>query len=148
MLVTNHVLAGVVIGRLLVRHPVGAFAAGVVSHFAMDACPHFGNPAWEADTPEFVRLAKCDGCCGLAAMAVAASVAPRRCRAAVVAGMAGAAVVDSDKPSDYFFGWNPWPEAWNRFHKRVQNERPDRFWVEVVTAVALAGVGWAALRRA
>ena len=32
MFVTNHVLSGVVIGRLLKRHPVSAFVVGVGSH--------------------------------------------------------------------------------------------------------------------
>lgn len=148
MLVTNHVLAGAVIGRVLGRHPVGAFAAGVVSHFAMDACPHFGDATWDTDTPEFVRLAKCDGCCGLAAMAVAAGISPRPARRAVVAGMAGAALVDSDKPFEFFFGYNPWPEAWNRFHKRVQNETPDRLPLELAVGAALAVAAWRVVRTA
>ncbi len=42
MFVTNHVLSGVVIGRLLERHPVTAFVAGVGSHLALDMVPHWG----------------------------------------------------------------------------------------------------------
>jgi hypothetical protein len=147
VLVTNHVLAGAIIGRVMARRPAGAFLVGVVSHFAMDACPHFGDEKWERDTPEFLRLARCDGCCGLAAMALAAGLSPRSSRLAVVGGMTGAAIVDSDKPFEYFFGWNPWPGGWNRFHKRIQNEEADRLPIELVSGAVLAVLAWVALRR-
>jgi hypothetical protein len=39
MFVTNHVLSGIVIGRLLERHPVSAFLVGVGSHLALDMGP-------------------------------------------------------------------------------------------------------------
>ena len=45
MLLTNHVLSGAVIGALA-RRPVPAFAAGVASHFVLDAIPHWGD--WES----------------------------------------------------------------------------------------------------
>jgi hypothetical protein len=142
VLVTSHVLAGALIGRALARHPVGAFVAGVVSHFVMDACPHYGDATLTSESPEFLRVARCDGCAGLAAMAVAAGLSPRPARRAVVAGMLGGAVVDSDKPMEYFFGWNPWPAGWNRFHKRVQNEADDRMPLELLAVAVLAGLVW------
>lgn len=145
MFVTSHVLAGALIGRVMARHPVGAFVAGVVSHFVMDACPHYGDSTWSSDSPEFLRVARCDGCAGLAAMAVSAGLAPRPARRAVVAGMLGGAVVDSDKPLEYFLGWNPWPAAWNRFHKRMQNEEADRMPRELLAAAGLAGLVWVLL---
>ncbi len=137
MLVTSHVLVGALIGRVMARHPVGAFATGVVSHFAMDACPHYGDPDLRRGSSEFLRVARCDGCAGLASMALAAGISPRRCRRAVVAGMVGGAIVDTDKPMEHFFGWNPWPGWWNRFHKRIQNEEPNRLPGEVVVIAAL-----------
>lgn len=150
MLVTSHVLAGALIGKALSRHPVAAFGAGVVSHFVMDACPHYGDEEEREPgdfTPEFLRLARCDGCAGLAAMAVAAGLSPRPARRAVLAGMAGAAVVDTDKPLLYFFGRNPWPDWWNRLHKRVQNQRLDRLPHELVLAGALAVLVWMYVRE-
>lgn len=147
MLVTNHVLAGALIGRVMARHPVGAFAAGVVSHFAMDACPHWGTEDTGL-TPEFLRVARCDGCAGLAAMAVSAGLAPGRTRKAVVAGMAGGAIVDMDKPMEYFFGWNPFPLWWQRLHKRVQNEAPGRMPHELVVAGLLGIAVWKVLGAA
>lgn len=145
MLVTSHVLAGALIGRVLSRHPLGAFAAGVLSHFAMDACPHWGvtGPGSE---DRFLRVARCDGCCGLAAMAVAAGVSPPGVRTAVVAGMVGAASVDADKPLGHFFGWNPFPAPVNRFHQWVQNEAPHRLPHEIVTAAALSALALRVLR--
>ena len=142
MFVTTHVLAGALIGRVMARHPVGAFGVGVVSHFAMDACPHYGDDSVTIDDPEFLRIAYCDGCAGLTAMALAAGISPRPARRAVVAGMLGAAVVDSDKPFDHFFGWNPWPDWWNGFHKRIQNQQPNRWPHELAVAAALAVLVW------
>ena len=140
MFVTSHVLVGAIIGRALADHPVGAFAAGVVSHFAMDACPHYGDSSMSVTDPEFIRIAKCDGCAGLAAMALAAGLSPKPARWAVLAGMAGGAIVDTDKPCEYFFGVNPWPGWWNRFHKRIQNQAPHRLPHEAIAALALAVV--------
>ena len=42
MLLTNHVLSGALIGALA-RRPLPAFAAGVASHFVLDAVPHWGE---------------------------------------------------------------------------------------------------------
>lgn len=139
MFVTNHVLAGALIGRALRTHPVAAFGVGVISHFAMDACPHWGmgddEPfSWE----RFYPIARCDGCLGLAAMAVGAGLSPGSSRKAVLSGMLGAASVDADKPMRYFFGWNPFPLAVQRLHVRVQRQAPNRMGVEIAVGAALA----------
>ena len=139
MFVTNHVLAGALIGRALRRHPVAAFGVGVVSHFAMDACPHWGmgddEPfSWE----RFYPIARCDGCLGLAAMTAGLGLAPGANRKASLSGMLGAAVVDADKPMRYFFGWNPFPAAVQRLHTRVQRQAPNRMGVELFVGAALA----------
>ena len=42
MLLTNHVLSGALIGARA-RGPEQAFAAGVASHFVLDAIPHWGD---------------------------------------------------------------------------------------------------------
>lgn len=139
MLVSNHVLAGALIGRAVARRPALAFVVGVVSHFAMDACPHWGTGDPEGVwSDEFVRVAKCDGCAGLAAMALGAGLSPGRSRTAVVAGMVGAALPDTDKPFQYIFGVNPFPRAVRRFHKRIQREAPHRMPAELASAALLA----------
>ena len=147
MFVTSHVAAGALIGRALAGHPVGAFAVGVVSHFAMDACPHWGLPDDPANYEQFLRVARCDGCAGLAAMAVAAGVSRPEARKAVVAGMLGAALVDADKPMKYFFGWNPFPGPVRRLHRRVQNQAEHRLPGELVAAGVLVALAVGAVRR-
>ena len=58
-----------------------------------------------------------------------------------MAGMAGAAAPDLDKPSRLWFGRSPWPDAVDRFHSAIQNEAPDRFRRELATMGVLAAVG-------
>ncbi len=141
MLVTNHVLAGAVIGGVTPRRPCSAFALGVLSHFAMDAVPHWGR--WEGP-PTFMEVAVPDGLTGLAVMGAMTALAPRGGRLAVFAGMAGAALPDLDKPSVVFFGRSPFPRAWDLFHMRIQDEAPHRLKYEVAAA-ALFGAAAAGL---
>lgn len=148
MLVTNHVLSGAAIGALT-REPVPAFFLGVASHFVLDALPHWGK--WR-DDELFLRVAVADGLVGLAAMGTLAMVAARtgnaRTAVAVVAGMAGAALPDLDKPSAVFLKRRLWPRAVNEFHSRIQDEAPHRFVShEVVGAVVFAAGALALLRR-
>ena len=145
-MITNHVLAGVVIGRGLSRRPVGAFLAGLVSHVAMDACPHWGSDKTPEGYEQFIKVARCDGCAGLAAMALAAGLAPGSARRSVLAGMAGAAVLDADKPMEYFFGVNPFPAWIQNFHESIQNESKGRLPLEVLVAGGLAVLALGTLR--
>jgi hypothetical protein len=142
MLVTNHVLSGALIGAV-VRRPVPAFVLGVASHFVLDAVPHWGQ--WR-DHRQFMRVAVPDGLTGLAAIAAFAGTAPRGRRAAVAAGMLGAALPDIDKPSKVWFGFSPWPSAVDDFHRRIQDEAADRFVNEAVSAAFFAASALLALR--
>jgi hypothetical protein len=144
MFITNHVLAGTIAGTALRRRPVLAFCAGVATHVAMDMTPHWGNTTIDADG--FIAVAKRDGVLGLGviALAAAAGVPPRT---ALLAGIAGAAILDADKPCEYFFGFNPWPHRLDEFHKRIQHETPEGIRVELVTGVALAAVSTVVLAR-
>ena len=141
MLVTNHVLAGAVIGAAAPRRPAAAFALGVLSHFALDAAPHWGK--WTG-RPTFMEVAVPDGLAGVAVMGAMTALAPRDRRLAVLAGMAGAALPDLDKPSVVFFGRSPFPRAWDLFHMRIQDEAPHRFKYELAAA-ALFGAAAAGL---
>src|ERR1700728_132474 len=87
MLVTNHVLSGAVIGAASRRRPGPAFTLGVLSHFALDAAPHWGK--WRG-RPSFMEVAVTDGLLGLAVMGTMTALAPRDARLALLAGMAGA----------------------------------------------------------
>ncbi|HEX9527847.1 MAG TPA: hypothetical protein VF951_10140, partial [Streptosporangiaceae bacterium] len=72
MLLTNHVLSGALIGALA-RRPGPAFAAGVASHFVLDAVPHWGD--WGSQR-RFLRVAVPDGLISLATMGVIAAASP------------------------------------------------------------------------
>ena len=143
VLLTNHVLSGALIGALA-RRPVPAFAAGVASHFVLDAVPHWGK--WESKR-RFLQAAVPDGLISLAAMGAFAALAPAERRAAVVAGMTGAALPDIDKPTKLWFGWSPWPRAVDRFHRRIQPEAAGRAHIEVLAAGAFAVAALTVLRR-
>ena len=124
--VTNHALSGVLIGRALERRPIAAFIVGLGSHLALDAIPHWGCDLRVEGAPDrFLRIAKRDGVLGLVTIATATLAVDRRSRAATVAAMAGAVLLDLDKPSMYFLGVNPFPKLVRRVHKRAQNESPD-----------------------
>jgi hypothetical protein len=141
--ITNHALAGAAIGAV-VRRPVPAFVAGVVSHVVMDLTLHFGERDMEWD--EFLKLARVDGTIGLAVTAAVGVTAPASVRRSALAGLAGACLIDLDKPGRHFFGRSPFPHVVDRFHHRIQNEAPQGGWVEAATAVALLAAVTAAFR--
>jgi hypothetical protein len=143
MLVTNHVLAGAVIGTVA-RGPAQAFALGVASHFALDAVPHWGD--WR-DRDHFMHVAVRDGLAGLAVMAAATAAAPAGRRLTTLAGMAGAAFPDIDKPTRVYLGFSPFPGPVNRFHSAIQRESLSRAPVEVVAGAAFVVVGLFARRK-
>lgn len=135
MLITNHVLAGALIGTA-VPHQATAFGLGVASHFALDMVPHWG------DDTVFLKVAVVDGLVGLATLGVIARSASREQRSAVVAGMLGSCLPDADKPSKLFFGRSPFPASLDQWHMDIQRESTRRLPQEFL----VAGVGALALR--
>ncbi len=83
----------------------------------------------------------------LAIMGAFAAVSPPDRRLAVVAGMAGAALPDLDKPTKLWFNWTPVPAAVDHFHGRIQDEAPGRAPVELAAAGAFAAAALIMLRR-
>lgn len=132
MLITNHVLSGALIGAA-VRRPVPAFVLGMASHFVLDTVPHWGD--W-VDGQQFLRVAVRDGLTGLVTIGLCAAAAPPSARLSVLAGMAGAALPDLDKPSRVWFGWSPFPRPVDKFHAAIQHEAQGRAPVELVSAAA------------
>ena len=125
MFVTNHVLSGVAIGRYFERRPVTAFVVGAGSHLLLDMVPHWGCDTESADSEDlFLRYAKRDGIIGLIAMVGAIWAVDRQARAATLAAMLGAALLDADKPCAFFFGVDPFPTMISRIHSWAQNESP------------------------
>lgn len=144
MLVTNHVLSGALIGAAA-RRPLPAFALGVVSHFALDAVPHWGP--FDSRPGGMLRVAVPDGLAGLAMIGAFAAIAPRERRLSVLAGMAGAALPDIDKPAVLFFNRSPFPRAVNEFHSAIQDEAPDRARYELAAGAVFAAAALVLLRR-
>ena len=132
MLLTNHVLAGALIGNVA-PGPVSAFAVGVASHFAMDAVPHWGG----YEIRDVLPVAVVDGLVGATVLLLVAKATPRARRTKVVAGMLGAAFPDTDKPWDLFVGGSPFPTGFDRFHNEVQNESRRRMPQEFLVASGL-----------
>ena len=143
MLVTNHVLSGAVIGAASRGRPVSAFVLGALSHFALDAVPHWGK--WH-ERVRFMQVAVPDGLAGLAVMGAMTAIAPPTARPAVFAGMAGAALPDLDKPSIVFFGRSPWPPAVDAFHMWIQDEAPHRLKHELAAAALFLAAAVGLLR--
>ncbi len=139
---TNHVLSGALIGAA-VRRPLPAFLLGVASHFALDAAPHWGK----LGSRRFLSVAVVDGLTGLATIGTFAAIAPPERRLAVLAGMAGAALPDLDKPSQLWFRKSPFPRAVDDFHAAIQDESPDRAHYELAAAVVLGAAALALLRK-
>lgn len=134
MLITNHVVAGALVGAVS-PGPATAFGLGVASHFAMDALPHWGD---NSHPSIFLRVAVRDGLVGLAVMGYLARTSPPSRRTTVVAGMLGACLPDADKPGRLFLGGSPFPRAIDAWHMRIQHESPRRMPQEV--AVAASGL--------
>ena len=147
MLVTNHVLQGALLGRVVDR-PLPAFVLGVASHFAADALPHWGDSHAGVREVEFLCVAVPDGLTGLLAMALVVRGTRPAARAGVLAGMVGAALPDLDKPWALVTGGRDlWPETVTGFHSRIQREAPHRLPWEVALAGGLALLGMLAARR-
>jgi hypothetical protein len=133
MLVTNHVLSGALVGHVAGSVPV-AFAVGVVSHLVLDSVRHWGD---DRRIEDVMHIAVPDGLVGLATMATVTLGARPERRARVLAGMAGAALLDLDKPGRVFFGASPFPLLVDRLHGWVQRESPRRMPQELLVGATL-----------
>ena len=88
-----------------------------------------------------------DGLAPLAAMAVLTAASPPGRRAAVTAGMAGAALPDLDKPRLQLVRFfSPSGAAVGRFHSGIQDEALDRYGREAVCGALFAGSALLLLR--
>ena len=143
MLVTNHVLSGAVLGHL-VPDPVAAFALGVASHLVLDAVPHWGVPR---PIREVMRVAVADGLVGAAIWVRGDCASEPDRRPSVLAGMAGAAFLDLDKPSCCSSASRRSRAVVDGFHRRMQRESPRRMPQEVLVGLTGAVLVAALTRR-
>ena len=137
MFFTTHVASGAVLARLL-RRPVLVAPVALASHLALDLVPHWGT----SDEEAFLRVARVDG---LAALALGAGLllrAPGAQRLPLALGMAGAGLIDLDKPCRHFFGASPFPGRLDDFHAGIQQgrEAPHRWWTDALTTAACLAV--------
>ena len=142
MLVTTHVLVGAALGART-RNAATAYGLGVLSHFMMDAVPHWGP---EGDHDEFMRVAVRDGLGGLAALAAVGALSPPGSRRAVLAAALGAATPDLDKPFAEITGRLLWPRPVDQFHRTIQHEAQRRMRQELATLAAAALIAAALVR--
>lgn len=141
MFVTNHVLSGIVIGRVLQRRPVAAFVVGIGSHLVLDMVPHWGCDTRSTDGRQlFLRYAKRDGLLGLVAAAAATGGVSRSTRPATLAAIAGAVLLDMDKPLLHFWGRNPFPGWVRRIHAGAQCESPGGLPNEIAFGLSCAAL--------
>jgi hypothetical protein len=141
VLITNHVLSGAVVGALS-PDVVSAVGRGFVSHFALDALPHFG-----VDEEHLMKVAVPDGLVGLAAIYAIARRTPRGRLLPVLGGIFGACLPDLDKPAEQFFGRSPFPRWFDRAHASIQPEASHRLPIELATGATCAAVLGVLLRR-
>jgi hypothetical protein len=134
VLISNHVLAGANLG-LRASSVTGAFAAGLASHVAMDVTPHY-----LLRRERMASIAVVDGLSGLSIVGAVLAAAPRATRLRVLAGVAGACVLDLDKPGRMLAGRSPFPAVVDRLHARIQTELPQLVGVEVGAAALLTGL--------
>jgi hypothetical protein len=141
MLITNHVLSGAVVGALS-PDVLSAAGRGFVSHFALDALPHFG-----VEDEHLMKVAVPDGLVGLAAIYVVARSTPRSRMLPVLGGIFGACLPDIDKPARQFFGRSPFPRWFDRAHMAIQPEASHRLPIELATAAVCSAALTVLLRR-
>jgi hypothetical protein len=141
MLITNHVLSGAVVGALS-PDVVSAVGRGFVSHFALDALPHFG-----VEDEHLMKVAVPDGLVGLAAIYAVARATPRSRLLPVLGGVFGACLPDIDKPARQFFGRSPFPRWFDRAHTAIQPEASHRLPIELATAAVCSAALAVLLRR-
>lgn len=141
MLITNHVLSGAVVGALS-PDVVSSVGRGFVSHFALDALPHFG-----VEDEHLMKVAVPDGLVGLAAIYVVARSTPRSRLLPVLGGVFGACLPDIDKPARQFFGQSPFPRWFDRAHAAIQPEASHRMPIELATAAVCSAALAVLFRR-
>ncbi len=135
MFATTHALTGALVGRVTTSS-VAAFAAGVASHAALDALPHWGLASRRSDPDDarvFRRVAAADG------VALTATMVWLACRGEprTLSGAVGAVAPDLNKPAEVV-GLRLWGERVNRWHGGIQRREAPRRWPVDVAAAAAA----------
>ncbi|PID30619.1 hypothetical protein CSA80_00835 [Candidatus Saccharibacteria bacterium] len=148
MTATNHALTGAALG-LTIANPWLAVPAAFLSHFVLDAIPHFGFKGAKTDAevlPKrwFKRLLMAEACMCFLIVAVLAAVQPEGWF--VAAGCAFVATSPDLYSLPRFLYENGWASAaprqnwFRRFHRAIQTERVWGASVELVWACCMLWV--------
>lgn len=152
MLTTPHVLVGAAVG-VATGNPIAGFAAGVVSHFILDAVPHTDPGTWHMGEPYPFPMHAGDWAVGLADLFVAfyallyLSGHSPLLAAAPIAGIVGALLPDVIGLSPLFYPpliKTRAMQAWITFVKKTERTaRPDQWLLGIVTQfVVVIGAVW------
>lgn len=133
MLITNHTLAGSIIGATA-PNIASAAVFGFASHFVLDAVPHWGT----SDRTTYLRIARIDGIVGLGVLGVCVARAPNAQRGRVLVGALAACAPDIDKPAQHFLNRQGVPGWFQHIHQCIQRESPKRLAQEPAVAALLA----------
>jgi hypothetical protein len=140
----NHVLTGSAIA-LIVRDPLLAAPLALVSHFILDAIPHFDHPHYQYGSKYFAGIMVADGVISIGSVVLIMLAVPSL--AWVIALCAFVAILP-----DFFWLYyylNGRPQWWFfKFHSRIQwYERTPGLFVEasyllfITTVIVAAGKG-------
>lgn len=144
MTATNHVLTGAMIG-LTVQQPAAAIVLALISHFVLDAIPHFGDlHKWTKRTSRHFKLVLAvDASLSLAILVLLGFVQPANWVLAVVCAITAASpdlmwlphYIDDLKgrASKHF-------NIVENFHSKIQYEWPRGIVVELLWAFGMAGL--------
>lgn len=140
MTATNHYLSGVLIATVYPK-PLVAIPLALISHFALDALPHFGDENYRQKLPKFYKIWRTDFVILIAMVAWTLFNAP------VWFVLAGFIATSPDLAWVYRFQFiekggkyhKPKMHWLNRFHSSIQKlERPWGIYIEIIFAVLLA----------
>ena len=141
---TNHFLAGASIG-LYISNPVVAIPVAFMSHFALDALPHFGV-AFDTRTkkrpPVFTRVIRADALISIVLLYFAITSLPLLATACMIAALSPDFVwVYKFTFKERFGKLPPSPKGpLSQLHKDIQ--RYERIWGLYVEIVVAALLGW------
>ncbi len=134
MTATNHGLAGAALAVVLQRYPVAAVALAPMSHFVLDALPHFGEDKLSNRSNKFFRILFTDMTLAVVSTLAVAWFWPDIALLVVVCAFLAAS---PDLMWLYYYYLRPTPEKkWGKlakFHSRIQwSQTPPGLAVELV----------------
>jgi hypothetical protein len=151
MILSTHAVVGAALASLMPSHPVAAFVAGFVSHFVIDAIPHWDYPlrsiSLGASARNDMRMSAARirdlallGFDGLAGLALALAIFGTEANlVAILAGAVGGMLPDPVKFAYTLFPREPLATL-ERFHNWIHSKRALDWPLGVSSQIAFASV--------